>query len=781
MIKTNLPVMLLRGIVLLPYNEIRLEFDNNTNKDVIEVAELFHDSRLLIVCQENHLEEEPSIDDLPKVGVICEITHKMELPNNKTRVIIIAKERALVHEYLNMNNSSHVLESIASTAPKDEIDEKSEEILIRKLNLELGKYIDSVSNVSNSFVSTIKSCISLEKYTDLVVPCLPLSLNEKFKFLITVSSVKRAEMLLEVIYKESEIYQIERSLDAKVHKNIDNSQKEYILREKIKTIKEELGEISPKDDDTINLQERVEKLKAPKKIKERLNKELKRYELLNSMSPELSIIRSYIECMLDLPWENETKDNSNFKNVKKVLDESHAGLEKIKERIIEYLAVLKVTKKNSGEVICLVGPPGVGKTSLASSIAKAMKRNFVKLSVGGFNDPAEILGHRRSYMGAEPGRIIQSMKRAGSSNPVFLIDEIDKMTKDIKGDPASALLEILDPEQNCHFIDNYIEEEFDLSKVMFILTANNLEDIKEPLRDRLEIIELSGYTEFEKLNICRNYIIKESCENNGLNSRLLKIDDKMILQIIRCYTKEAGVRELKRMIDTLVRKIVTENVLENVKPKEVKINETLLEKYLGKPKFKDAKPLEHIPGVVTGLAYTTVGGDTLDIEVTLYKGTGELKLTGSLGDVMKESASIALSYVKNHAEYLGIKESLFTSKDIHVHVPAGAIPKDGPSAGITLTTALISAFTNKSVNSKIAMTGEMTLSGRILPIGGLKEKAIGADRNHIKKIFIPTENVVDLEDVPSEVLKNIKFIPVDNYEEIIKKLFKTKKIMIKEE
>ena len=497
MIKTNLPVMLLRGIVLLPYNEIRLEFDNNTNKDVIEVAELFHDSRLLIVCQENHLEEEPSIDDLPKVGVICEITHKMELPNNKTRVIIIAKECALVHEYLNMNNSSHVLESIASTAPKDEIDEKSEEILIRKLNLELGKYIDSVSNVSNSFVSTKKSEKSLEKYTDLVVPFLPLSLNEKFKFLITVSSVKRAEMLLEVIYKESEIYQIERSLDAKVHKNIDNSQKEYILREKIKTIKEELGEISPKDDDTINLQERIEKLKAPKKIKERLNKELKRYELLNSMSPELSIIRSYIECMLDLPWENETKDNSNFKNVKKVLDESHAGLEKIKERIIEYLAVLKVTKKNSGEVICLVGPPGVGKTSLASSIAKAMKRNFVKLSVGGFNDPAEILGHRRSYMGAEPGRIIQSMKRAGSSNPVFLIDEIDKMTKDINGDPASALLEILDPEQNCHFIDNYIEEEFDLSKVMFILTANNLEDIKEPLRDRLEIIELSGYTEFE--------------------------------------------------------------------------------------------------------------------------------------------------------------------------------------------------------------------------------------------------------------------------------------------
>ena len=774
MIKTNLPVMLLRGIVLLPYNEIRLEFDNNTNKDVIEVAELFHDSRLLIVCQENHLEEEPSIDDLPKVGVICEITHKMELPNNKTRVIIIAKERALVHEYLNMNNSSHVLESIASTAPKDEIDEKSEEILIRKLNLELGKYIDSVSNVGNSFVSTIKSEKSLEKYTDLVVPFLPLSLNEKFKFLITVSSVKRAEMLLEVIYKESEIYQIERSLDAKVHKNIDNSQKEYILREKIKTIKEELGEISPKDDDTINLQERVEKLKAPKKIKERLNKELKRYELLNSMSPELSIIRSYIECMLDLPWENETKDNSNFKNVKKVLDESHAGLKKIKERIIEYLAVLKVTKKNSGEVICLVGPPGVGKTSLASSIAKAMKRNFVKLSVGGFNDPAEILGHRRSYMGAEPGRIIQSMKRAGSSNPVFLIDEIDKMTKDIKGDPASSLLEVLDPEQNSKFSDHYIEEEFDLSKVMFIATANYIEQIPYELRDRLELIELSSYTEYEKLDIAKNYLIPRQLEEHGLTELQVSFEDEAILTIIRNYTKEAGVRELERLIASLLRKIV-KKLLTEFDVAQYNITNDLLEEFLGKKKYQYLeKQTKKQVGVVNGMAYTVFGGDILPIEVTYYKGNGKLILTGSLGEVMQESAHIALSYIKANAKEFGIDFKLFEENDLHIHLPEGAVNKEGPSAGIALATSLISVLSNKAVSGDISMTGELTLQGRVLPIGGLKEKVLGASRAGIKKIFLPKQNEPDLDEIPEEIKSNLKFVLVSNYIDVYKEVFGVK-------
>ncbi len=772
MIKTNLPVMILRGVVLLPYNELRLEFDNDMNKDVIEVAELFHDNRLLIVCQEDALEEVPSITDLPKIGIIAEITHKLELPNSKTRVVISAKERGYVHEYLNVNHSSQVLESIVSVVKPDEIDEKSEEILIRKLNLELEKYIQNVSNVSNSFLASIKKEKKLSKYTDIVVPYLPISLKERFKFLITTSSIKRAEMLLESIYKQSEIYGIEKELDAKVKKNLDASQKEYILRERMKAIKDEIGEINGRDEDENEFTSRLENLKAPKRIKDKILKELRRYETLNSMSPELNIERTYIETMLSLPWQVETKDNGDLNNVKEVLDSSHAGLEDVKKRIIEYLAVKKVTKETNGEIICLVGPPGVGKTSLAESIAEAMNRKFVKLSVGGFNDPAEIIGHRKTYMGAQPGRIIQSMKKAGSINPVFLIDEVDKMTKDIKGDPASSLLEVLDIDQNKHFIDNYIEEEYDLSKVMFILTANYLENIPDPLKDRLEIVSLSGYTEYEKLDITKKHIIKKSCKKNGFDEKLLSIKDEIILKIIRQYTREAGVRELTRMFDELTRKIVTENVLAGKENKKITITSSSLEKYLGKPKYPEqVKEKEHLPGVVTGLAYTLAGGDTLDIEVTLYPGTGELKLTGSLGDVMKESATIALSYIKAHSSLLKIDDKIFKKNDIHIHVPAGAVPKDGPSAGITLTTALISALTNKRIKNTIAMTGEMTLSGNILPIGGLKEKSIGGYRNGIKEIIIPYDNERDLDDIPVEVKDNIKYISVKTYDEIIKLLF----------
>ena len=775
MIKTNLPVMILRGVVLLPHNELRLEFDNDMNKDVIEVAELFHDNKLLIVCQEDALEEVPSIADLPKIGIIATITHKLELPNNKTRVVINAKERGIIHEYLNVNHSSQVLESIVSVAESDEIDEKSEEILIRKLNLELEKYTENVSNVSNSFLASIKKEKNLSKYTDLVVPYLPISLKERFKFLVTTSSVRRAEMLLEAIYKQSEIYGIEKELDAKVKKNLDASQKEYILRERMKAIKDEIGEINGKDEDENEFNSRLAKLKAPKHIKDKLAKELRRYETLNSMSPELNIERTYIETLLSLPWQVETKDNADLNSVKESLDASHAGLEDVKKRIIEYLAVKKVTKETNGEIICLVGPPGVGKTSLAESIAKSMNRKFVKLSVGGFNDPAEIIGHRKTYMGAQPGRIIQSMKKAGSINPVFLIDEVDKMTKDIKGDPASSLLEVLDSDQNKHFIDNYIEEEYDLSKVMFILTANYLENIPEPLKDRLEIVNLSGYTEYEKLDITKKHIIKKSCNKNGFDEKLLTIKDDIILKIIRLYTREAGVRELTRMFDELVRKIVTENVLANKANKKITINAKNLEKYLGKPKYPEqTKEKEHLPGVVTGLAYTMAGGDTLDIEVTLYPGTGELKLTGSLGDVMKESATIALSYIKAHSSLLKIDDKVFKKNDIHIHVPAGAVPKDGPSAGITLTTALISALTNKRIKNTLAMTGEMTLSGNILPIGGLKEKSIGGYRNGIKEIIIPIDNERDLDDIPAEVRDNIKYIPVKTYDEVIKMLF-TKK------
>jgi ATP-dependent Lon protease len=484
------------------------------------------------------------------------------------------------------------------------------------------------------------------------------------------------------------------------------------------------------------------------------------------MSPELTVVRNYIEWILDLPWEKYTTDNEDLLDVRKKLDDSHYGLDKVKTRIIEFLAVKQKTNNLKSPILCLVGAPGVGKTSLAFSIAEAINRKFVKISVGGVHDEAEIVGHRRTYIGANPGRIIQGIKKAKCSNPVFLIDEIDKMTKDYKGDPASALLEILDPEQNRYFSDNYIEEEYDLSKVVFIATANYVDDIPEALKDRLEIVYLSGYTEYEKLDIAKKHLISKICKDHGLERRKISISEKVLLEVIRGYTKEAGVRELERQLSTIIRKIVTEIVVDKNIDNKFTINSNNLIKYLGKPKYRFSAKTETRVGVVNGLAYTYFGGDTLPIEVNYYKGNGNLVLTGSLGDVMKESAHIAMSYIKSNNQTFKIDYQKVLKSDIHIHVPEGAIHKDGPSAGVTLTTALISALAGLKVNKKIAMTGEITLRGNILPIGGLKEKSIGAHRNGITTIFIPYDNRNDLDDIPSEIKKDITFIPVKKYIEI---------------
>ena len=604
--------------------------------------------------------------------------------------------------------------------------------------------------------------------TDVLATFLPIEIEREQQYLYTNDVKARATMILEDIYNCKKIYDIERSIDQKVRAEIDNTQKEFLLREKIKAIKEELGDISTKDEEIEKLRERIEKLNAPKNIIERLNSELKRYEDLSTSSPESNIVRNYIEWLLSLPWNVKTVDNEDLKEVRKKLDESHYGLEKVKLRIIEYLAVKQQTNSLRSPIICLVGPPGVGKTSLAFSIARAINRNFVKISVGGVNDEAEIVGHRRAYIGASPGRIIQGMKKAKSSNPVFLIDEIDKMTKDFKGDPASCLLEVLDPEQNKYFSDNYIEEEYDLSEVMFIATANYEEDIPEALRDRLEIVYLSGYTEFEKLDIAKKHLIGKICKEHGISKSKVYFSDDIILHIIRGYTKEAGVRELERQLSTIIRKIVTEMVVENIKKSKYRVTKKMVTKFLGKEKYKwnEINKTAKV-GVVNGLAYTSFGGDTLPIEVNYYKGNGNLVLTGSLGEVMKESAHIALSYVKSNYKEFGIDYDKLTKNDIHIHVPEGAIPKDGPSAGITLTTALISALTNKKIPASIAMTGEITLRGTILPIGGLKEKSIGANRNGIKKIIIPYGNLNDLDEIPEEIKENVDYIAVKNFKEVI--------------
>ena len=767
--KINLPVIVLKGIILLPNNDIRLEFQDNETKNIIDVSEMFHDNKLLVIGQIDTIEESTNISELPKIGVISKINHKVKLPNGNIRVTISGISRAYVHEYMNLNNKLDSLECITSEILENKPDVATEPIILKKLYNEFEKHIRIVPYITNSILSTLVTVKTLSQMTDIIANQLS-STNERLnEYLLTFDINTRVEMVLKDIYQEQEMYKIEKELEQKVKKSIDNSQKEYFLREKIKVIREELGDVSSKDEEIDSLREKLNALDAPKHIKDRLNNEIRKLDSLTNLSPEINVVRTYIDWLFDLPGNSVTTDNDDLRDVKKKFDESHYGLEKVKERIIEYLAVKKVKGNMNGPIICLVGPPGVGKTSLAFSVAHAMNRKFTKISVGGLHDECEIIGHRRSYLGAEPGRIIQGLKKAGSSNPVFLIDEIDKMTKDIKGDPASALLDVLDPEQNKCFRDNYIEEEIDLSNVMFLATANYIEDIPEALRDRLEIIRLSGYTEFEKLDIVKTHLLKKICDEHGLNYEKINISDNVILKIIRNYTKEAGVRELERQLATIVRKIITKLVMNNIKIDRINILEKDLEKYLGKIKFLDSEAMDVSQiGVVNGLAYTQFGGDTLPIEVNYFKGNGNLVLTGSLGDVMKESAQIALSYIKANYKKFKIDYEKLTSNDIHIHVPEGATPKDGPSAGVTLTTALISAFSNLKIDKTLAMTGEITLRGKVLPIGGLKEKSMGAYRNGIKRIIIPKENIRDLDDVPTEVKRCMEYIPVSTYDDIYK-------------
>ena len=758
--KYNLPVILLKGIILLPQNTLKLEFDSkNTDNNVIDMSLLFHDNYILVVSEYDSR-------NLPKIGILSKIENNLVLPNGNTRVDIKGLRRVNIVEFLNLNKVKEPLESIVSEIEVEKVD--NEEIIINKLVKEIKSYVKNIPYISNSMISLIEKEKSLDKFTDIVVPTLINNRKRMLEYLNITNPNVRGEMLLKDIYQEKEMFQIERKIDMKIRKEMDDSQKEFLIKEKIKLLKEELGETSNKESDVEKLKLRIDKLDCPKKIKERLNFELSRYETGSSMSPEVNVIRDYIEWLLDLPWNVFTKDNDDLRSVRASLDKSHYGLEEVKQRIIEYLAVKKLSKSNNSPIICLVGPPGVGKTSLAFSIAEAMKRNFVKISVSGIKDESEILGHRKTYVGASPGRIIASLKKAKSSNPLFLIDEIDKMSNEYHNDPVSSLLGVLDPEQNKYFSDNYIEEDFDLSHVLFILTANYIENIPEALRDRLEIINISGYTEFEKLDIATKHLLPKIIKEKGLNEDFININNDTILKIIRNYTKESGVRELERQLDKLVRKIVTQIVMNNIKVNKININDKVLEKYLGKEKYKFNTKTKSQVGVVNGLAYTIYGGDTLPIEVNYFKGKGNLILTGSLGEVMKESASIALNYLKSNYQYYKINYDDLINNDIHIHVPEGAIKKDGPSAGIALTLAILSAITKTKIPNTLALTGEITLRGHVLAIGGLKEKSIGALRSGIKTIIIPFDNAKDLEELPDEVKNNIKFIKVKSFKEVYK-------------
>ncbi len=764
MTQTNLPILYLRDVVLLPFNDTRLEFSNDIDKKILNMAESNYDGYVLLINLNDPLEEDPDYNTLPDIGILGKIKSKIDLPNGITRVVMTGIDRV---EIVSINNNNDFLSAFVISTKEYDYNEVEASALRRVLYRKLDEYIDISPYMSNTVIGRITEVKNISKLSDIIVSELPLEYNEVLKYVSITNPMNRIREITLDLSKEIETVRLENEIEDNLKVKLEEEQKEYMLREKIKLIKEELGEVDLKDADIDKIRNKMNSLDLPESIIKRLNEEIDRYSLTSSASPEVTTIRTYIDWLLCLPWNKLSKDNTDVKKITEVLNNSHFGLESVKKRIIEYIAVKKKTNTSNSPIICLVGPPGVGKTSLASSIAKALNKDFVKVSLGGINDEAEILGHRRTYVGASPGKIIQQMKKANTSNPVFLIDEVDKLTKDYKGDPASALLEILDKEQNDKFCDNYIEEEFDLSNVMFILTANNIGGIPAPLLDRLEIIELSSYTIYEKLNIAKYHLIPDLL--NEYKVKNIKFTDSAIQKIITYYTKEAGARDLYRQIDSIIRKAI----INNDKSSKIVIDNGDVEAYLGATKYNiTINDTNTKTGIVNGLAYTMYGGNILKVTCTLYPGKGNVTLTGALGDVIKESIYIALSYIKANNTMFKIDYKIFEEVDFHFHIEEGSIPKDGPSAGVTIVTAILSLLKNKIIPNNVSMTGEITLRGKILPVGGLKEKLIAATTNGIDTVYLPLESSKEFSLLPSEVRDNLNIILVEDYEDVYKSLFK---------
>lgn len=758
----QLPLVCTRGVVVFPNQEVIIDVGREKSTRAVEEAQENYQSQVVLVAQRDLTVENPDVNDVYSFGTLCQIKHIRRM-DGYLRVKFRGMQRVEIHTIINDDDMMSITGDIKADIAQDTMEEAA---LVRKIAKQFEE-IEAVSQtIPKEMINELAKGVSAPVLADQIGQLFPFSFEKRQQLLETLGVNDRLFIILQEIESEKELSQIENRINDKVKTRIEESQKEYYLREKMRAIKEELGDVPDTEKDVDAIRKRLEENPYPESVKEKIKDELSRYEMLPAASGETGVIKTYIDWMMDLPWWQESVDNADLNAAAQRLDEDHYGLEKIKERILEYLAVKQMTNSLKAPIICLVGPPGVGKTSLAKSVARALDRKFVKISLGGVKDESEIRGHRRTYLGSMPGRFIQAMKKAGTINPVFLIDEIDKMASDYKGDPASAMLEVLDPEQNSIFSDHYIEEPYDLSKVLFIATANYLENIPNALRDRLEIIELSSYTELEKVEIAKRHLVPKQIKENGLKASQLKIEDDMISFLIRYYTRESGVRQLERVIATVCRKSVLAILKDN--KRSIKVTKKLIKEWLGHEKFEYGKrEMKDQVGTVTGLAYTSFGGDVLQIEVNHFEGKGKLVITGQLGDVMKESASIAFDYVRANAKKYKINTEMFEKNDIHIHVPEGAVPKDGPSAGVTLTTALVSSLSGIPVKANLAMTGEVTLRGHVLPIGGLKEKSMAAHRCGITTVVIPKANVKDLDDIPETVKESVNFIPVERVSQVL--------------
>ncbi|ANE87570.1 MULTISPECIES: endopeptidase La [Bacillus] len=756
------PLLPLRGVLVYPTMVLHLDVGRDKSIQALEQAAMDENIIFLAMQKEMNIDD-PKEDDIYSVGTVAKVKQMLKLPNGTLRVLVEGLHRAEVIEFIEEENVVQVSIKKVTEEVEDDLEEKA---FMRTLLEHFEQYIKVSKKVSNETFATVADVEEPGRLADLIASHLPIKTKQKQEILEIVSVKERLQTLISIIQDEQELLSLEKKIGQKVKRSMERTQKEYFLREQMKAIQTELGDKEGKGGEVEELREKIEQSGMPEETMKAALKELDRYEKLPASSAESGVIRNYIDWLLALPWTEATEDIIDLAHSEEILNNDHYGLEKVKERVLEYLAVQKLTNSLKGPILCLVGPPGVGKTSLARSIATSLNRNFVRVSLGGVRDESEIRGHRRTYVGAMPGRIVQGMKKAKTVNPVFLLDEIDKMSNDFRGDPSAALLEVLDPEQNHNFSDHYIEEPYDLSKVMFVATANTLSSIPGPLLDRMEIISIAGYTELEKVHIAREHLLPKQLKEHGLRKVNLQVRDEALLEIIRYYTREAGVRTLERQIAKVCRKVA--KIIVTAERKRIVVTEKKIVDLLGKHIFRygQAEKTDQV-GMATGLAYTAAGGDTLAIEVSVAPGKGKLILTGKLGDVMKESAQAAFSYIRSRAEELQIDPNFHEKNDIHIHVPEGAVPKDGPSAGITMATALISALTGIPVSKEVGMTGEITLRGRVLPIGGLKEKTLSAHRAGLTKIILPAENEKDLDDIPESVKENLTFVLASHLDEVL--------------